>query len=126
MKAVDEENAEMIQFLISKGANLKTRNYFFQTLLDVAVERKLTSIDEILLNNGFDTNIKNFGGGTPLIKSIFEVNPEIVKMLLTYGASLKIRDNKENTPLECALKKPNTRKPDLIKVIVFHQFDSIM
>ena len=61
-----------------------------------------------------------------MISAIFEVNPEIVKMLLRYGASLRIIDDKENTPLECALKKPNTKKLDLIKLIVFHKHDSIM
>ena len=74
---------------------------------------------------GRSVNAKSCGE-TSFIEAIFNGNAEIVKLLLRYGASLKITDTEENIPLECALNELNINKLDLVKVIVFHQHDLIM
>ena len=76
-----------------------------------------------LINYGVDINSKDSNEIYPIHTAIAEnkvTSVETTQWLLTKGASLTIRNNNGNNPLECALTKEE-KKLDLIKTISYHQ-----
>ena len=57
----------------------------------------------MLLDNGFDVNINDENGDTPLQIAIRENRPGIVKLLLEYGANVNAKDKQGLTPLFAAI-----------------------
>ena len=92
-------------------------------LLHCAVYKGNLEIAEKLINYGVDVNSKD-SDGTLSIHTAIEENKlasvEATKWLLRKGASLLIRNQEGNNPLECALNKEEN-KLSLIKTITYHQ-----
>jgi ankyrin repeat protein len=60
---------EIIQFLLSMGANINARNnYGFSPLYQAASKDRIELV-KFLLNNGAKIDIKSSDGTTPLIKA---------------------------------------------------------
>ena len=95
----------------------------FVELLHCAIYKGNLEIAEKLINYGVDVNSKD-SDGTLSIHTAIEENKlasvEATKWLLRKGASLLIRNQEGNNPLECALNKEEN-KLSLIKTITYHQ-----
>lgn len=83
MVAVENEQLEIIDFLLGAGANINKPDQFGQTPLHIAVD---LSIDTVIQTNG------NQG----------EENTEIISYLIEKGANLNAKENRGKTPLDIA------------------------
>ena len=83
------------------------------------INRNEPNIFELLLQNGAATDI--IGRHGPAVQlAIAREDKKAFEMLLKYGASLKIKNDYEMTPLEVALKKAD-HKHEFLKIISYHQ-----
>ncbi len=100
--AVRNGNREMVQLLLSAGADVKTRNGGGQTLLMMLSEEATADLVWDLLNSGAKVNQKDKEGNTPLIEAAGINNIEVLKTLLDAGAEVTARNEDGETPLMMA------------------------
>lgn len=94
--------ADMVLFLINKGANTNAKAEGGFTALH---EAKTVEVAEVLLNNGADINAKTTHNETPLHKSIELNKTELSLFLIKQGANVNIKDKEDWTSLLLALEK---------------------
>ncbi len=71
---------------LQRGADINERNEFGQTaLLRACKEENLEKV-ELLLERGASSDIKDHRENSPLNIAIFAKNPQLIKMLIKYGA----------------------------------------
>ena len=128
----------VVSILLKYGADVNAKDILGDTPLHDAVKEnhELFPLDKnsqlqllkMILEEGtnIDFNIKNVNGKTALQITIDERDTDFVSMLLKYGAPLKVRNEDENMPLECALITDSSMKLDFMKVIAFHLHNSNM
>lgn len=91
---------EIIELLLANGANVNEKNGDGCTALMLAPLNSNLEKIKLLLRHNININEKNNDGRTALILAIKKssmkknFNPEIVKLLLNYGADINIIDNK--------------------------------
>jgi len=79
--------------------------------------RKAHFLIEMLLKKGAEPNIKtrmtvrNNTGYTPLHAAVFSKKPELVKLLLTYGADRDAKNDLKETPLDIAVNGDFDNRP---------------
>ena len=95
--AVDAGDIELVQSLISKGADVNVKNDRGETPLHL-LKRGNRDIAELLIAKGADVNAKNNNGSTPLHWP-YGIKKDIVELLIAKGADVNARDNAGNTPL---------------------------
>lgn len=87
--AIHGKNVEQIKILLKHGAQFK---YCFSTgrttALIMAVMQKDFAMVKFMLASGLNPNESDVDNNTPLITAIHEKQPEIVKLLLDYGANV--------------------------------------
>ena len=101
-------HTEITQILIDNGANVNAKNVSGGNPLHVALVfgengKSHEETIETLIWNGIDINDVVIGF-TALHYCIFKNYRNYVKILIQYGASLKIKSARGNTPFECALR----------------------
>ena len=99
---------EITQILIENGANVNSKTVSGGNPLHVALVfgengKSHEEIIETLIWNGIDINDVVIGF-TALHYCIFKNYRNYVKILIQYGASLKIKSSRGNTPFECSLR----------------------
>ncbi len=68
-----------------------------------------------LLEQGFDPNVQDSRGQTPLLLAIYQTsNPEVLTVLIEKGASINVPDEDGYTPLMLACKKGNPRNVNIL------------
>jgi serine/threonine-protein phosphatase 6 regulatory ankyrin repeat subunit B len=96
----------VIEYLLSKGANIESRNYMDRTPLHILVE--FPAIVKMLLGKGANIHARDNAASTPLHHAAvgrqqFSEDPcESVKLLLEAGANPNARDDDGDTPLHWA------------------------
>jgi len=85
------DDADLVQVLLAHGANpdrpdINQDNY--KTFPLVHVRPAESRILQLLLAHGANPNVEDFPGYTPLSRAIEDVEPDSVRLLLEYGASL--------------------------------------
>ena len=81
---------EKMQALIDAGADVHTKNVYGKTPLHQAAESifgNATEKMQALIDAGADVNPQDSDGGTPLALALSEDNPELVRALITAGAT---------------------------------------
>ena len=93
---------EILKLLISLGADVCHRDADGDCPILIAIINKGCAENvRILIEKGADLNVKSkFDGNTPL----HEAEAEMIKILYDSGASMKIKNHDEETPMEYALK----------------------
>ena len=139
------KSAGMVQILLEHGANVKALDFFRNPPLVYAADENIarllmkygTTIQDIgndrlyfvvasgnitiarlLIANGADLNYQNVQGQTPLYTTVEKDSFEMMKSLLSFGASLEIRDNFGNTVVEHALTGGKTHS---LKQLLYDQ-----
>ncbi|XP_065907268.1 uncharacterized protein [Dysidea avara] len=97
--AVDMNHLEVMQFLLSSGANVNKRNINDDTPLHLAVQHGNVQAVELLLCTEADINARNKSGITPLHRAAEKGDIQLVELLVSRGADVDSTDNWGNTPL---------------------------
>ncbi len=109
-------NPEIAEMLVAAGADFKQKDDFGWTVLHLAALRNNVHGIEGLLKKGLDINAKTAKGNTPLhlatltlnTLDVFpETNDAMFDILIAYGADLKSRNQRGETPAD--LLRTNAR-----------------
>lgn len=91
--AISKGYISVTKLAIEKGANLKYKSIYGNTLLMIAVENYNEKIIKYLLSLNLDVNEKNDNGRTALMIAVFCNEIRAIDMLLRYKADIEIQDN---------------------------------
>lgn len=97
--AVRNGNRELVQLLLSAGADVNIRNEGGQTVLMMLGEEATADLVWDLINAGAKVNQKDNEGNTPLIEAAGFNNIEALKTLLDAGAEVAAWNHDGETPL---------------------------
>ena len=116
--ASENGNVTLVDLLLKFGADVNIRNSKNETPIYFAVISRHLEIVEKLLANDADLNVQ----GEPLLhlaidEKIGQLNLQIVKKLLDYGAKVETRDLKGRRPLQVAIHKKNDQ---IIKLLLIY------
>jgi ankyrin repeat protein len=90
---------EQVKKLISKGADVDSKNNDGNTPLHLAAIYGTPEIVANLISKGADVDSKNNNGNTPLHLAAIHGTPEIVANLIEKRARVDSKNNNESTPL---------------------------
>lgn len=97
--AVINANREMVQLLLSSGANVNARNRVGETVLMMLDDDATGDLVWDLLNAGADVKLKDDDGDTALMKVAGSSNLEALKALLDAGAEVNSKNKRGQTAL---------------------------
>lgn len=86
-------NQEIVDILLSSGADIDARNVRGFTPLHLAIEKQNIEAVNYLLASNASVDIQDENGDTPMHKAAAKGNVEIVKLLLKYNPNLSLRNN---------------------------------
>ena len=113
--AVRSFNADIVNILIKKGANINVKGEYGKTALIFAVNTT-TNIINILIENGADINAKSACGETALMVSAGHGYINIVTTLLANGADINVTDRLGDTALTVAVSRRYNKIVGVISV----------
>ncbi len=115
--AIFNQNPEVIETLIDKGANVNAKNKDGSTALTKAAFNPNPEVIKTLIDEGADINAKNKDGYTALMQvALFNQNPELIKILINAGADVNAKNKYGYTALiQAALFNQN---PEVIKILI--------
>lgn len=100
--AVRNANREMVQLLLSFGANVNAKNDSGETVLMMLDDDATCDLVWDLINAGADVQVKDDAGNTALMQAATSENTETVKVLLEAGAEVNSKNNEGRTALMLA------------------------
>ena len=117
--AVQSGELEMVQKLIEYGADINAQNRTGWTPLHIASRLVQPNIDvvQLLLERGVDVNARAQDGCTALHEASAYGTPEVVRLLLGYGATVETKSNNGRAPHQTVSGTPRdkARKLKLLK-----------
>jgi len=105
VKAAQVGNFEMIKLLLDYGADPNIQTHTGSNALITAAQRNYPKIVKLLLEKGADVQQQTSGGAQVLWLAIVEnknINYDVIKYLLEYGAEVNTIDREWKTPLNRA------------------------
>ncbi|MGL9761743.1 MAG: ankyrin repeat domain-containing protein [Wolbachia sp.] len=117
--AAFSDKFDIVKFLFDKNANIKAKDVYGNTPLHVAAQydSKLEIVEFLLDKNASSINDVNNNGSTPLHIAIQGNKPSTVKLLLNRGASIKVKDKRNRTPLGLADQEGYTNIVEMIEQV---------
>ena len=112
--AVYNEQPEMVDFLLEKGAQIDIADSAGNTALMGVCFKGYKSIATKLINAGADVNQRNVNGATALTFAATFGHLDIAKMLLEKGANIYVPDVRGKSPLEHARMQENWEMYELL------------
>ena len=120
-------NIKIIEFLLSKGADVNTRdNYGFSPLTN-AIRNQISGTNneefvDALLRAGANINAKDHLGRTPLMFALDEDHdgsllgsPKIISLLLDAGAEVNARDKHNQRAVDYARKREELKGTEILR-----------
>lgn len=93
---------EMVNLLLSKGADVQLQNKFGQTALHIAATRNAATVRAVLEKHPL-VNAQDIDGETPLHRAALSLEYKaIAEILVEHGAKADIKDRRGRTPLDVA------------------------
>jgi hypothetical protein len=100
--AVRNANREMVQLLLSAGANVNAQNRGGETVLMMMDQDATSDLVWDLINAGAKVELINNGGNTALMEAASTNNQELLKTLLEAGANVNVKNKQGQTALMMA------------------------
>jgi len=95
----------LLRDLLDAGVDMYVKDALGATALHLAMFQSNLVVVKMLLDQGFDPNIRDIKHGyTPLHNAVVANNPGAARLLVAYGASKYARDLNGHTPLDKARK----------------------
>uniref|UniRef100_A0A2K5XQR0 Euchromatic histone lysine methyltransferase 1 n=1 Tax=Mandrillus leucophaeus TaxID=9568 RepID=A0A2K5XQR0_MANLE len=95
MEAAENNHLEAVKYLIKAGALVDPKDAEGSTCLHLAAKKGHYEVVQYLLSNGqMDVNCQDDGGWTPMIWATEYKHVDLVKLLLSKGSDINIRDNR--------------------------------
>lgn len=114
--AIFNQNPEVIETLIDKGANVNAKNKDGSTALTKAAFNPNPEVIKTLIDEGADVNAKSKSGSTALMfAASSQKNPDAVKALLKAGADANVIDNDGNI---AAINAAVNKNPEIHSLIL--------
>jgi ankyrin repeat protein len=113
--AVAQRHLDMVEILISRGANLDMQDNAGHTALIIASYIGRTDIVERLISAGADLNMQDNAGNTALILASDRGCTDIVERLISAGADLNKQNSNNGTALVIAITQ---NKIDIAKELI--------
>ncbi|MEW5948828.1 MAG: ankyrin repeat domain-containing protein [Thermodesulfobacteriota bacterium] len=114
MLAIEKGHTEMVNFLISRGANIEAQNQEGGTPLIVASYNGHPNIVELLIEKGAQVNTRSIAGQSPLRFAVMQNHFEIAKLLISNGSHIDDKDANGWTPLMSAVQNGNKELIDFL------------
>jgi ankyrin repeat protein len=105
---------DLVQLLLEAGATLPASQSGRQSLLEMAVNKKLEKLFNVLVDTGVDLNIKNDKGGTMLHAAANGGSVQIIQTFLDKRFQINQQDNHGWTPLHYATEKGRSKAIQLL------------
>lgn len=118
--AVEKNDINMLNYLLSKGANINIINDVGDTALHTAAEVGNKSIVQLLLQNGADVNSLNKALETPLHFAATKKDAQIAQLLVDNGANVNAKNKSDFTALQLACFYGNE---ETMQVLISHGAD---
>lgn len=94
MEAAENNHLDAVKYLIQAGALVEPKDAEGSTCLHLAAKKGHYDVVQYLLSNGqMDVNCQDDGGWTPMIWATEYKHVDLVKLLLSKGSDINIRDN---------------------------------
>ena len=93
---------EVVELLISSGAEVNAKGYNDWTPLHLVAVRHSLAVAELLISSGAEVNAKTNGGSTPLHAAARMNSLEVAELLISSGADVNAKNNDGQTPLHRA------------------------
>jgi len=113
-QAVVNGDVDQVKLLISKGADVNSRNRMNWTPLHTAVQNRKQEVIEPLIAKGADVNAKDNRGLTPLHIAVDLGQKEVVVLLIAKGADVNVMGSRGDNALSLAKKRGNKEIADLL------------
>ena len=107
--AVRKKDIKLVQYLVSKGADVNIRNNNNDTPLQIAVFFENVEILTLLVSNGANLNVTDFLGRTPLHDTVNREHFQNTKYLISKGAEINTQDVRSKSPLHDAVLDGNIK-----------------
>ncbi len=101
--AVIANSAERVLFVLSKGADVNSRDNQGYAALHHAARNRLAPIVELLASKGGEVNARDSDGFTPLLHAINRNHVPTIEMLAKHGADLELPTTQGIKPLSWAI-----------------------
>ncbi|TPX10123.1 uncharacterized protein E0L32_001320 [Thyridium curvatum] len=113
--AAEGNHEEMVELLLSHGADTRTKSDGGWTALHNAAQSGHLGVVKLLLDANAKVNAELSNGMTPLHWAAFNGHEEVVKLLLTRpDADLTTKDSFDRTPMLCAAE---TYNKDIVQLL---------
>jgi ankyrin repeat protein len=106
--AAEAGNGAMVEFLLSKGAEVNLKANKNVTALHLASSGGRREVVKALILRGADVNAADTEGGTPLHRAAEGGYADILQALISRGGEVNLKDSQGKTPL--FLARSNNRK----------------
>jgi ankyrin repeat protein len=88
LAAMSDDSAAIVRLLVAKGADVKVRDMFKNTMLNAATAGNDTETIRLVIDAGVDVNAAATTGLTPLMLAAGQSNVRAAKLLLAKGANV--------------------------------------
>jgi len=113
-QAVANGDIEQVKLLISKGADVNSRNRLNGTPLHIAVQYRRQALIELLIDKGTDVNAKDSNGQTALRFALDTGQKGVIELLIAKGADVNAMDNRGENALSMAKRRQQTEIVELL------------
>ena len=111
---------DMVELLISKGANANISNKHSLMPLHIAIIRQFGDVVVALITNGADVHARSMQDWTPLHWAAMNGYTEIVKLLIENGATVNVQANRNDIGQSPLHKAAQNGHKDMVELLIKH------